>query len=193
MENIKVGHKEYQVAQIISDTCSILERKNKKFFLRKLLELRNGGNMQIYCAKRLSTSGINFPKIVKIDKKRGLMLTQYLEGENLASYLGKSDMTDDLFESLFLNQYMARRSALTLDYLPENFIIVKGKVFYTYPFYKKYDHKEDLTEKYIRLYFNTNELGNYLKKLGISYDISRIKDSYATNKQIVLTTCKHYK
>lgn len=193
MEKIQVGHKEFNLVQIISDKCSIVERNGKRFFLRKLDSLLEDGDMQIYCAKRLSTSGVNFPKIYKIDKKRELMLSEYIEGENLAQFLSSSDMPEKAFENLFINAYMAKRNHMTLDYLPENFIIQNDKLFYIALFYKKYDKSEDLTEKYIRLYFNTTDLMNYLKTRGIIYDKSRIKDQYQTNKDIVLMTCKYYR
>lgn len=190
MEKILIGHKEYSAIDEISENCLIVERKSKQYFLRKL---HDEAKMQIYCAKRLSNSGINVPKVIKVDKKRQFLLTEFIHGENLTQILSQRDMSDEMYESLFINQYMAKRNSMTLDYLPENFIWNGKKLVYVALFYKKFDRSEDLADKYIRLYFNTHELSEYLKNNGILYDKTRIKDQYITNKQIVLTTCKFYR
>ena len=82
---------------------------------------------------------------------------------------------------------------MTLDYEPDKWMLVDGKLYYIYPSFIMYSKEKDLADKYIRLWFNTKELANYLAKLGVFYDKSRLKEDFQTNKQIVLTVCKYYR
>ena len=88
---------------------------------------------------------------------------------------------------------MAKSGRMTLNYSPDKWIISNGVLYYVYPWFINYNPKEELSEKYLRLYFNTKELAEFLDKNGVFYDKSRIKDEYSTNKEMVLMTVKYYR
>ena len=82
---------------------------------------------------------------------------------------------------------------MTLNYEPEKWMLVNNELYYLSLMTIRYQKPKDLVDRYIRLWFNTNELAKYLKDLGKNYDKSRIKNDFSTNKEIVLMTCKYYR
>ena len=193
METIKIKHREFEIIETVSDNSFIASRKNKKFFVRKFKPYEQEGKELMYALDKIKTSGVSAPKLFWIDKKLGYAVCEYLEGQLMSDYLSKNDMNDSLFEQLFKNAYFAKLSHMTLSYEPDKWMLVNDTLYYIYPVFIIYKKEKDLAERYIRLWFNTTELFEFLKQKGIFYDKKRIKNEYVTNKEIVLTTCKYYR
>ena len=124
MEIIKIKHREFTIIQTLSDNSFVAEKKNKKYFIRKFIPKTQESNELTYALRKLSTSGVKCPKLYLLDEKNGYAVTEYLEGELMSEYLSKNDMTDSLFEQLFRNAYCARINRMTLDYSPDQWMIV---------------------------------------------------------------------
>lgn len=193
MNSLKIGFKEYEIINIISEDKYILSNKDKKFLLRKFDKETDDGRHLRYCIKRISSDGIKAPKLIKISSRKGYILSEYIEGETALDFLSKQDFTDDLFNQLFLICHIAKSNKMTLNYAPENFVIKDGKLYYIYPYFTDYDPAEDLSNKYLKLYFNTKELAKHMEKNHVFYDKTRIKDEFTTNKEIVMMTVKYYR
>ena len=193
METIKICHREFQILERKENDNLILERKNKKFFARKFDYKTQEGKEMSYAMKKIATSGVKVPKLYCIDKKVGYIVSEYLEGETMLNYLSLKDMSESLCEQLFKNAYYARISGMTLNYEPDKWMLVGETLYYTYPFFIVYKKEKDLVERYIRLWFNTKELADYISNMGVYYDKSRVKSEYSVNKEIVLATCKFYR
>ena len=193
METVKIKHREYQIVETVSDNSFIAERKDNKYFVRKFVPKSDEGNGLTYALEKISRSGVKSPKLIAIDYKNGYAVSEYVEGQLMSEYLSSNDMTESMYEDLFKNAYFAKFDHMTLDYEPDKWMLVDNKLCYIYPYFIIYSKEKDLAEKYIRLWFNTKELANFLTKLGIFYDKSRLKDDFHTNKNIVLMTCKYYR
>lgn len=193
METVKIKHKEYQITQIISDDKYIGSYKDKKYLLRKFDYSSEEGKALLYNIKKLINNGVKVPKLIAVDKKVGFLVSEYIEGITAMEYLSKQDFSEDLFDQLFKINHMAKSGKMTLNYSPDKWIISNGELYYVYPWFINYNPKEELSEKYLRLYFNTKELAEFLDKNGVFYDKSRIKDEYSTNKEMVLMTVKYYR
>ena len=89
---------------------------------------------------------------------------------------------------LMWNKY----EGILLDYSPNNFKLIKGKLLYLSCFYKKYEEKQNFVNTQIKLWFYTKELVNYLESKNLPVDHSRLKEEYETNKELVLATIKYY-
>ena len=193
MEIIKIKHRTFEILERLSKDNFIAERKGKQYFVRQFDPKSQEGKELVYCLKNLSSSGVKIPKLHYLDDRNGFAVSEIIIGEKMSDYLSHSDMSEELFEQLFRNAYFAKVHSMTLDYEPEWWTLVNNTLYYTRPIFIKFQKEKDLADHYIRLWFNTHELANYLAKLGISYDKSRIKDEYLTNKQVVLTVLKHYR
>lgn len=193
METIKIKHKEYQITQIISDDKYIGSYKDKKYLLRKFDYSSEEGKALLYNIKKLINNGVKVPKLIAVDKKVGFLVSEFIEGITAMEYLSKQDFSEDLFDQLFKINHMAKSGRMTLNYSPDKWIIREGELYYVYPWFINYNPKEELSEKYLKLYFNTKELAEFLNKNDVFYDKSRIKDEYSTNKEMVLMTVKYYR
>lgn len=193
METIKIKHRTFEIIERLSLDNFIVERKGKQYFVRQFDPKSQEGKELAYCLKNLSTSGVKIPKLHYLDDRNGFAVSEIIIGEKMSDYLSHSDMSEELFEQLFRNAYFAKVHSMTLDYEPEWWTLVNNTLYYTRPLFIKFQKEKDLADHYIRLWFNTHELAKYLAKLGISYNKSRIKDEYSTNKQVVLTVLKHYR
>ncbi len=193
MEMIKIKHREFEIIETLSDNCFIATRKNNKFFVRKFTPKSEEGNEIAYAVRKIYLSGVKSPKLFYLDEKLGYVVSEYLEGELMSEYLSKNDMTEEMYRQLFYNAYSAKINHMTLDYSPNNWMVVLGDLYYIKPLFIIYQKEKDLVDKYLRLWFNTKELAEFLSKNNVFYDKSRIKDEYSTNKHIVLMTCKYYR
>ena len=193
METIKIKHREFVISKAISDNSYLLERKNKYFFARRFETKTQEAKELAYAIRKISTSGVKCPKLFYLDEKAGYAVYEYLEGSLMSEYLSSNDMDDNLYEQLFKNAYYAKIGGMTLDYEPDKWMKVGNALYYVYPMFIRYQKEKDLVDRYIRLWFNTKELANYMKNINVFYDKSRIKDEYSTNKEIVLMACKYYR
>ena len=193
MEVIKIKHREFQLTEQVSENSFLLERKGKKFFARKFEPKTQDAKEMCYAMRKLATSGVKCPKLYYLDEKVGYAVFEYLEGETMMQYLSSNDMSEELYDQLFKNGYYAKMNKMTLNYEPDKWMIVNGTLYYVYPMFILYQKEKDLVDRYLRLWFNTKELSNFMAKNNVFYDKSRIKNEASTNKAIVLTICKYYR
>lgn len=193
METIKIKHREFEKLEDINENQFIGLFKGKKYFITHFDPSSEEGKQYIYLLQRITNTGIRTPKLRWLDKKLGYSVREYLEGERADVVLSKGELPEKIYEDLFFNNYMARMSHMTLDYSPHNFLVVGDMLYYVIDDFIIFDKKKDLVDNYIRLWFDTKQLAEYLAKNGLSYDKKRIKDDYSTNKSIVLMTCKYYR
>ena len=193
MESIKLKRKLFDVVEEISLDIFLCRYKDKLYDVYKYDPKSIEGKDLIFSIKKINSSGVNSPRLFIVDKKSGFYALEHIDGIKCSDYLSKENMTDDLLESLFKNAFIAKVSGMTLNYEPEYWKIMDNKLYYTCPIFIRYQKEKDLAEKYIRLWFNTEELAKYLSNLGVFYDKSRIKAQYLTNKEIVLAVCKYYR
>ena len=193
MDTIKIKHREFTKVKDINENQFVGLFKNKQYMVYHFDPSSEEGKKYVYFLNRITNTGIRTPKLYWLDKKQGYAVREYLEGEYAYEYMGYDDLSDDLYKDLFFNAYMAKMSHMTLNYNPDNWMIVGNNLYYMIDEFIIYEKSKDLVDHYIRLWFNTKELAKFLENNGVSYDKLRIKDEYSTNKNIVLTTCKFYR
>ena len=193
MEEIKIKHRIFQKVKDLSNESFLATYKDKTYEVLKFDYKTESGGALVFALNRIKNSGVKAPKLYWIDKKAGCAVREYIEGETVMEYISKEDLPDDFYKQLFLNEYMAKINKMTLNYEPDKWIIVYGTLYYVLPQFINYNEEKDLVKRYIRLWFNTKELAQFLNKNGLSYDKSRMKDELVTNKEIVLMVCKYYK
>ena len=193
MENLKIRHKEFKNVQELDSGLFKGEFKDKIYEIRNFIPKSEDFFEMEYSIKRINNSGVKSPKLFVSDSKTGYLVRSYLEGESLAEYMAHDELTDDMYEQLFKNAYLAKLSQITLNYEPDKWILIDGVLYYTYPHAINYVKEKDLADHYIRLWFNTKERAEFLRKKGINVVKNDIKDEYFINKEIVLTVCKYYR
>ena len=193
MEEIKIKHRIFQKVKDLSNESFLATYKDKTYEVLKFDYKTESGGALVYALNRIKNAGIKAPKLYWIDKKAGYAVREYLEGETAMDYISRENLPDDFYKQLFLNEYMAKINKMTLNYEPDKWIIVNGTLYYVFPQFINYNEEKDLVKRYLRLWFNTKELAQFLNKNGLSYDKSRMKDELVTNKEIVLMVCKYYK
>ena len=192
MAELKIKHRLFEVVEEREDFV-LATYKNKTYEITKYEPKSKEGDALAYLTKRISTSGIKSPKLFLIDKRQGYIVREHLEGVTIMELISKEDLSEDIYSQLFQIAYLAKISRMTLNYEIDNWLLVDNVLYYTLPDFIMYNENKDLVNKYIRLWFVTKELADFLSKHGLSIDKSRIKEELVINKQIVLTTVKYYK
>ena len=193
MSEIKIKHRIFEKVKDLSNESFLATYKGKTYEVLMFDYKTEAGDALMFALKRIQSAGVKAPKLFWIDKKAGYAVREYLEGESVMHYIAKQDITDDMYKQLFLNEYLAKINGMTLNYEPDKWIIVEGKLYYMLPQFIKYNEEKDLVKRYLRLWYNTKELNQFLNKNGLSYDKSRLKDELVTNKELVLLVVKYYK
>ena len=192
MREFKIGLKKYQEIELIDETTCLVERKGKKFLMRDLR-----GNMKEYYRisdsyKKFSNTGIKHPKVRANDKKNGLLIIDYIEGETALDLLIKDDLPEVIYEKIFYLAYMAKIEHKALNFDPSLYKFDGKELYYLSEDLYPFNDDTKFINKGIRLWFYTKEFVELLNEKGLKGDPKRIKEDYAVNKQIVLMTCKYY-
>ena len=193
MSEIKIKHRIFEKVKDLSNESFLATYKGKTYEVLTFDYKTEAGDALMFALKRIQSAGVKAPKLFWIDKKAGYAVREYLEGESVMHYIAKQDITDDMYKQLFLNEYLAKINGMTLNYEPDKWIIVNDKLYYMLPQFIKYNEEKDLVKRFLRLWYNTKELNQFLNKNGLSYDKSRLKDELVTNKELVLLVVKYYK
>ena len=192
-EEIEVKRKVFTVEEQIGEHSYKVERKGQFFFLKKFED--NEKEFEAFCdaEHRLRVSGVINPKCIVYGKKTRIAVTEYIEGNNCLEELLKGDLPEVVIEQLFKTFWYARNDLMALDYRPDNFKFVNGKLYYI-PFkVSKFVNKESFLQQDMRLWFFTKELIKYCHEKGIDIDETKLKSDYETNKNIALMTVKYYR
>ena len=192
-EIIEIKRKEFEIIEQLGDRSFKAERKGNYFFIKKFEDDKKGFEDFVEAEHKLRVSGVTNPKCYLYDKKLRIVVVEYIEGDTCLEALLGGDLTESIIELLFKTFWYARTDRMALDYRPDNFKFVNGKLNYL-PFKcTKFVDKEEFIQNDIRLWFFTKEFIKYCHSLGIDVDQSHLKSDYEINKAIALMTVKYYR
>lgn len=192
MEIVKISHREFEIVNCLNEHSFLAKHKDKTYFVNCYTPKSEKFKEAMYAVKKIKLSGVSSPKLCFIDKKQGYIVREFIDGEYVSDVIAKKDLDESIYEQLFKNAYYAKINKMTLDYEPDKWMICNDKLVYVFPLYIIYKKEKDLVEKYLRLWFVSNELKMFLSQKGIKIDNRRIKKEPEINKEIVLMTCKYY-
>ena len=193
MSEIKIKHRIFEKVKDLSEDSFLATYKGQEYEVFKFDYRTEAGDALMYSLMRIKNAGIKAPKLFWIDKKAGYAVREYLQGESVMELISRENIPEDLYRQLFLNEYLAKVNSMTLNYEPDKWIIKDGTLYYMLPQFIIYNEEKDLVKKYLRLWFPTKELAQYLANHNLSFDRTRLKEELATNKEMVLMVCKFYK
>ena len=193
VEEIEVKRKVYTVVEQIGEHSYKVERKGQYFFLKKYED--RAEEFEKFCdgEHRLRVSGVVNPKCFIYDKKTRVAVVEYIEGDTCLEALLGGELPEMAIELLFKTFWYAKNDHMALDYRPENFKFVNGKLYYLPFTYSKYVSNDSFIQNDIRLWFFTKDFIKYCHDKGIDADQSHLKSDYEVNKSIALMTVKYYR
>ena len=193
MSEIKIKHRIFEKIKDLSEDSFLATYKGQEYEVFKFDYKTEAGDALMYALNRIKNSGVKAPKLFWIDKKAGYAVREYIEGSSALDLLSKENLSEDLYNQLFKNEYLAKINGMTLNYEPDKWIIKDNTLYYILPQFIIYNEEKDLVKKYLRLWFPTKDLAQYLANRNLSFDKTRLKEELATNKELVLLVCKYYK
>ena len=193
MDSIKIKHRIFEKVKDLTDDSFLATYQGQEYEVFKFDYKTEAGDALMYSLMRIKNAGIKAPKLFWIDKKAGYAVREYLQGESVMELISRENIPEDLYRQLFLNEYFAKVNKMTLNYEPDKWIIKDGTLYYMLPQFIIYNEEKDLVKKYLRLWFPTKELAQFLANHNLSFDRTRLKEELATNKEMVLMVCKFYK
>ncbi|MBR0295073.1 MAG: hypothetical protein IJQ67_04130 [Bacilli bacterium] len=193
MDNFKIGFKTYNVVKQIDEQTFIATQGKKTYYVKNF----NGDTHCFYSYydshKKFDNTGIKHPKIKAKDKKRCIIVLDYIEGENALDLLLKGELEEKVYEKIFFQAFVAKIEHKSLNYDPDLYIFSNGELYYMSSEWYDYNDESKFTNRGIRLWFHTKEFMTFAKDKGKEPDKSLLKEDYEVNKQIVLMTCKYYR
>ena len=192
-EIIEIKRKEFEILERMGDRSYKAERKGNLYFIKKFEDDVKGFDQFVDAEHKLRVSGVVNPKCYLYDKKLRIVVVEFIEGDTCLEALLGGDLPEVVIELLFKTFWYARTDRMALDYRPNNFKFVNGKLYYL-PF--KCDNfvdKESFIQQDIRLWFYTIEFIRYCHSVGAPVDESHLKSDYEVNKSIALLTVKYYR
>ena len=193
MSEIKIKHRIFEKIKDLSEDSFLATYKGQEYEVFKFDCKTEAGDALMYALNRIKNSGVKAPKLFWIDKKAGYAVREYIEGRSALDLLSKENLSEDFYNQLFKNEYLAKINGMTLNYEPDKWIIKDNTLYYILPQFIIYNEEKDLVKKYLRLWFPTKDLAQYLANRNLSFDKTRLKEELATNKELVLLVCKYYK
>ena len=193
MDSIKIKHRIFEKVKDLSDESFLATYKGQEFEVFKFDYKTVEGDALMYALMRIKNAGIRAPKLFWIDKKAGYIVREYLTGESVMELISRENIPEEIYKQLFINEYLAKVNKMTLNYEPDKWIIKDNTLYYMLPQFIEYNEEKDLVKKYLRLWFPTKELAQYLANNNLSFDRTRLKEELATNKELVLLVCKYYR
>lgn len=193
MDVKKIGFLKYEIIGKLENDLFLCKRKGKEYLFRFFTSDDSRQETFFYNMNLIENSGIDHPKIIYMNKKKGLFLCEYIKGEILTNFLAKSEFLEDFYQQLFKNSYMAKINKLSLNFEPDNWIVANNKLYYISDFVETYKKENDFAVKDLKLYFQTKAAKEYLTHRNIDTSSFTVKNEYETNKEMVLITCKYYK
>ena len=192
-EIIEIKRKEFEVIEQMGDRSYKAERKGNLYFVKKFENDAKGFEQFVDAEHKLRVSGVVNPKCLIYDKKTRLAAVEFIEGDTCLETLLGGELPELAIELLFKTFWYARTDRMALDYHPDNFKFVNGKLYYL-PFKcDNFTSKEPFLQEDIRLWFYTKEFIKYCYSKGIPADEKHLKSDYEINKSIALLTIKYYR
>lgn len=192
-EEIEVKRKVFTVVEQLGEHSYKVERKGEFFFLKKFED--NATKFESFCdaEHRLRVSGIVNPKCYLYDKKTRIAVIDYIDGENCLETILKGNTPEEFVEQLFKTFWYAKNDLLALDYHPDNFKFVNGKLYYLPFIVSKFVSNDSFINQDIRYWFYTKDFVKYCHSIGLNADPNLVKSDYEVNKGIALMTVKYYR
>ena len=191
MNEIICKKKKYQpVEQLNKNTFKVSLKK--KFFYFYQFEDEKSFLDYLEKYNYLKNTGVKILKIRRLDKKNFNVVVDYIDGENPLVMLSKGNLEDTVYEQIFLMAWYAKTDHILLDFKPDNFIYFKNELYYKPLTFYPYEEKKAFQTNDIYYWVYSLKLAEYLKNKGLPVDMSRVKDEYLTNKEVVLKTVRYY-
>ena len=192
-EIIEIKRKEFEILEAMGARSFKAQRKGQFFFIKKFENDNKGFEQFVDAEHRLRVSGVVNPKCYLYDKKTRIAVIDYIEGENCLEQLLKGSLEEAVLEQLFKTFWYAKNDRLALDYHPDNFKFMNGKLYYLPFSLSKFVSNDSFIQQDIRLWFYTKEFVNYCHSIGLDPDAKLVKSDYEINKNITLMTVKYYR
>lgn len=192
MEEIIVKKQKYQIEESLNSFILKVSQEGKTYIVYDFSSNPTAFGDFKFAMKRLKSSGINIPNVLVIDKKLCRAVVEYIDGPTGLDLLNEKDIEDNIFEQLFLMNYKARINSMRLDFTPNKFRLMNGKLYYLPFTFTNYVRDEDFTQKELKLWFYFKETTSLLLEHGFSIDKSRIPTEYEGNKKMVLIVVKYF-
>jgi len=192
-EEIEIRRKIFEVLEGLGPHSKKVTRKDKIYFLKEYPDQKSF-DLALKNFTRLHKSGLCIPDILLYDKNRRIMVSEFIEGETILDMLIAHDLDESIYEMAFNTNLYLRVNRLSIDFVPENFKVFKGKLCYL-PLICG-DFKENLLfqNSYIWVWMYGKDFANYLLKKGYKVDPKRISANEAQfNKNAALLVVKYYK
>ncbi len=192
MDKILIHHRLYDLLETIAENddyiINIVQHHNQTFkaFCFKNLDAYNN-YLKNYI--KLKESAINLPKLIKKDNRNGFLVFKNLSGDNLKDILLKRELNDEEFYALFIIESFARYYKVALNYLPENFLYFKKRIYYLDNYVSDEHNPNQFIENDLLYYLPTKVRLNYLRKFNENYQCECLEGA-RLSKQIVLTAIK---
>ena len=193
MTTLTVKKKDYEVIEEYGEYSMKVAREGKTYFAKLLGYKTRAYSNFMYAYKRLYNANIVMPKRVVVDKKRGIVLSEFIEGEKVFEDLAKRDLDDSYYSQVFIMSYLARTNRMNLDFDPRNFIMSNGTLYYLSYTFDEYRRDLDFSTNQAKYWFYTKEFRDLLIENHLDIDKSRIKTEYENNKEMVLKVVQFYK
>ncbi|MGM9873386.1 MAG: hypothetical protein ACI31G_00485 [Bacilli bacterium] len=191
MSELICKKKKFEIEQQINEQTFIVKLRKKKFYFYQFND-ENSFNEYLEKYNFLKNTGVKILKIKRLDKKALNVVVDYITGENPLIMLTKGELEDNVYEQIFLMSWYGKTDHVLLDFKPDNFIYSNGVLFYKTLDYYPYDEKKAFQIEGIFLWVYSKKLVEYLESKGLPVDMSRVKDEYLTNKEVVLKTVRYY-
>ncbi len=175
----------YEVIKSLNPHEFSVRRKNKYFHIKTFDDI-NSFNKEISDYKAITKYGIKVPRMLKSSKRELSILFEYVGEETIDKLLYQGDIDEKVFDKLFTIYRFARFSHIELNYLPENYALYNGELFYLLYEFSKENKERNLENYGIRFWFTGVEGISHLKELGYEVNNARLLSKAELNKKIVL-------
>ena len=154
MNEMKFKDKEFNVLKLLGKGKGgysyLVEDENHNLFVLKKIHHEPCSyysfpedklSLELNDYKRLSSIGINIPKLIDFDKDEDELLKEYIDGPTIESLVKNGNMKDIYIKQVQEMAQLLKNNNLNIDYYPTNFI-VKNDVIYYIDFECNEYHKE---------------------------------------------------
>ena len=91
--------------------------------------------------RRLVEARIRVPELIEVDEAHGRLLRAYIPGPTAFELVRDDGMRPEYLNQVRAMAALAREAGLNLDYLPENFVVYDGQLYYVE--YRCADYRDD--------------------------------------------------
>ena len=193
MEFFEIKRKIFEVEEKIGERSYRVSRNGKVFFLKDFENDKKGFEQYVDSEWKLNATGIPHPKVYAYDKNLLIVASEFIEGQTVLEDLMKADLPEEFFPLIFKANWFSKTHKLPLDYDPEFWKMVNGKLYFVGTVGKSFDEKGYFEKAPMRLWFYTKDFAKYLLRKGLPVDKSRVPENEAAiNKQMALIVVKYY-